>query len=176
MMVPLMVGIALSPLNVVFTSIALPTMRTDFEITIEQATWIGTAYFIPSVAFMPLQGYLGERWDIRHVYAVGLFVLSAGAFLSALAPNFGWLLASRVMQGIGWSALYPLAMVMIRVHFALARQGEMMGFWESATGLTTVIAPPVGGILVQYLGWASLYVVIGAIAALGLLSAVTIQR
>ena len=175
-MIPLMVGISLSPLNVVFTSISLPTMRNDFEVGIEQATWIGSAYFIPSVAFMPLQGYLGERFGVRRVYAMGLFVLSIGAFLSALAPSFSWLLASRVVQGIGWSALYPLAMVMIRIHFTLARQGEMMGFWESAVGMTTIIAPPLGGVLVQFLGWTSLYLVMGAVAVVGLLSSMAIPK
>lgn len=169
-MVPLMVGVALSPLNVVFTSIALPTMRNDFGISIEQATWVGTAYFIPSVAFMPLQGYIGERWGVRRVYAIGLFVLSAGAFLSVLAPDFRWLLASRVVQGIGWSALYPLAMIMIGIQFASRRQGEVMGFWESAVGITTIIAPLLGGFLVQFWGWPVLYIIIGCVAALGLLS------
>ena len=169
-MVPLMVGVALSPLNVVFTSIALPTMRTDFGVSIEQATWVGTAYFIPSVAFMPLQGYIGERWGVRRVYAIGLFVLTAGAFFSVWAPNLGWLLASRVVQGIGWSALYPLAMIMIRIQFASKRQGEVIGFWESAVGMTTIIAPLLGGALVQFWGWPSLYIVIGCVAALGLLS------
>jgi MFS family permease len=168
-MVPLMVGVALSPLNVVFTSIALPTMRNDFGISIEQATWIGTAYFIPSVAFMPLQGYISVRWGVRRVYAIGLFVLAAGAFLSVLAPDFGWLLASRVVQGIGWSALYPLAMIMIRIQFSSKRQGEMMGFWESAVGISTIIAPLLGGVLVQFWGWPTLYVVIGCVAVLGLL-------
>ena len=169
-MVPLMVGIALSPLNVVFTGIALPTMRNDFSVSIEQATWVGTAYFIPSVAFMPLQGYLGGRWGVRRVYAVGLGVLTAGSFLSAVAPSFQWLLASRIVQGIGWSALYPLAMVLIRAHYAFDKQGEMMGFWESAVGVTTIIAPLIGGALVQYLGWPSLYVVMGVVAAVGLLT------
>ncbi|UCC52257.1 MAG: MFS transporter [Anaerolineaceae bacterium] len=168
-MIPLMVGVSLSPLNVVFTSIALPTMRGDFDISIEQATWVGTAYLIPSVAFMPLQGYVGERWGVRRVYAAGLLVLATGAFLSVLAPDFGWLLASRVVQGIGWSALYPLAMVMIRFHFASTRQGEMMGFWESAVGATTIVAPLLGGAMVQFFGWPSLYAFIGAVAALGLL-------
>ena len=144
-------------------------MRNDFNVSIEQATWVGTAYLIPSVAFMPLQGYVGERWGVRRVYAIGLLVLSAGAFLSVLAPNFGWLLASRVVQGIGWSALYPLAMVMIRLQFASTRQGEMMGFWESAVGVTTIVAPLLGGALVQIFSWPSLYLVIGVVAALGLL-------
>jgi MFS family permease len=168
-MIPLMVGVSLSPLNVVFTSIALPTMRGDFDISIEQATWVGTAYLIPSVAFMPLQGYVGERWGVRRVYAAGLLVLATGAFLSVLAPDFDWLLASRVVQGIGWSALYPLAMVMIRFHFASTRQGEMMGFWESAVGATTIVAPLLGGAMVQFFGWPSLYAFSGAVAAWGLL-------
>jgi len=158
LMVPLMIGVFLSPLNVVFTGIALPTMRTDFGITIEQATWIGTAYFIPSVALMPLQGY---------TYAIGLLVLSAGGLGAALASSLNQLFLARIVQGIGWSALYPLALVLIRTHFPRGRQGAMMGIWESAVGLATILAPLVGGVAVERFGWRALYVVLGSIALLG---------
>lgn len=166
-MAPLMVGVALSPLNVVFTSVALPTMRTDFGVTIEQATWIGTAYFIPSVAFMPLQGYLGDRWGARRVYTAGLLLLSTGSFLAMFAPGFQLLLGARILQGIGWSALYPLALVMIRRYFPAGRQGEMVGLWESAVGLTTIIAPLVAGVLVQAIGWHALFGLMGLVALAG---------
>ena len=167
LMVPLMIGVFLSPLNVVFTGIALPTMRTDFSVTVEQATWIGTAYFIPAVALMPLQGYLGERWGVRRTYAIGLLVLSAGGLGAALASSLDQLFLARIVQGIGWSALYPLALVLIRAHFPRGRQGAMMGLWESAVGLATILAPLVGGVTVERFGWRALYVIIGAIALVG---------
>ena len=102
-MAALMVGIMLSPLNVMFTSVALPTMRDYFEVDVEQATWIATAYFIPAVALMPLQSQLGRRWGQRRTYGLGLLVLSAGAFLAALAPSFTPAL-SRTSRGAsqGW--------------------------------------------------------------------------
>jgi MFS family permease len=100
---------------------------------------------------------------------LGLLVLSAGAFLAALAPTFPLLLASRVVQGIGWSALYPLALVLISRQFPAGRHGEMMGLWESSVGLTTIIAPLIGGALVQFSSWRSLYVFIGLAASLGII-------
>ncbi len=166
-MAALMVGIMLSPLNVMFTSVALPTMRDYFEVDVEQATWIATAYFIPAVALMPLQSQLGRRWGQRRTYGLGLLVLSAGAFLAALAPSFLWLLTSRVIQGIGWSALYPLALILIGREYPATRQGEMLGLWESSVGLTTIVASLIGGALVQFLGWRSLYAVMGLVAAIG---------
>ncbi|HSG17287.1 MAG TPA: MFS transporter [Anaerolineae bacterium] len=168
-MAALMVGIMLSPLNVMFTSVALPTMRDYFQVDIEQATWIGTAYFIPSVALMPFQSQLGQRWGFRRIYGIGLLVLAFGAFWAALAPTYPWLLAGRVIQGIGWAALYPLALILINNQYPAARQGEMLGLWESSVGLTTIIAPLIGGLLVQFLSWRSLYALIGLAAALGAL-------
>ncbi len=176
-MAALMAGIMLSPLNVMFTSVALPTMRNYFQVGVEEATWIGTAYFIPAVALMPFQSQLGNRWGVRRIYALGLMVLAVGALLAALAPNFQLLLASRVVQGVGWSALYPLALILINRLFPTNRQGEMMGLWESSVGLTTVVSPLIGGALVQYLGWRSLYVFMALIAAAGvLLTGVAIPR
>ena len=102
-MIPLMLGISLSPLNVVLTSVALPTMRDAFAVNIVSATWIGTAYFIPSVAFMPLQGYLGGRWGMRRVYAAGMLLLAAGALLERADPQFslaaGWAACCRASAG-----------------------------------------------------------------------------
>ena len=168
-MAALMVGIMLSPLNVMFTSVALPSMRDAFQVNVEQAAWIGTAYFIPSVALMPFQSQLGQRWGFRRVYGFGLLVLALGAFLAALAPAFPWLLASRAIQGIGWAALYPLALILINTQYPAARQGEMVGLWESSVGLTTIIAPLIAGLLVQFLSWRSLYVMMGVVAAFGAL-------
>jgi MFS family permease len=176
-MAALMVGLMLSPLNVMFTSVALPTMRDFFQVDVEQATWIGSAYFIPAVALMPFQGQLGQRWGLRRIYILGLIVLSAGAFLAALAPTFELLLASRVVQGIGWSALYPLALVLISRQYPAGRHGEMMGLWESSVGLTTIIAPLIGGALVQFSSWRLLYAFIGLAAALGVvLTRISIPR
>ncbi len=166
-MVALMVGVFLSPLNVNFTSVALPSMRDHFSVGVERVTWVATAYFIPTVVLMPLQAALGERWGLRRTYVLGLLMLAAGAFLSALAPTFQWLLASRVLQGVGWSALYPIALVLIRTHFDANRQGEMMGLWESAVGAATIVAPVIAGAIVEFLGWPVVYLVLGAVALVG---------
>lgn len=166
-MAALMVGIMLSPINVVITAVALPTMRDYFNLNVEQATWIGTAYYIPAVAFMPLQTVIGEHWGIRRVYSLGMLLLCAGALLAAAAPSFQWLLSSRVLQGIGWSALYPLALILIRRQYPAGQQGGMMGLWESSVGAATVVSPIVAGVLVQFFGWRSLYLTMGLVAGAG---------
>jgi MFS family permease len=165
----LMIGVFLSPLNVTMTSVALPTLQTDFEINVEQVALIGTAYFLPMVVLQPLQANLGQRYGLRRIYAIGLGLLSLGAFMAASANSYGFLLVSRVVQGIGWSAVYPLALILIGAHFAADRQGEMMGTWESAVGLAAIIGPVLGGLLLVYLDWPSIYVVIGLVAAAGVL-------
>ncbi len=170
-MAALMVGVFLSPLNVVFTSVALPSMRDDFSVGVERVTWVATAYFIPTVVLMPLQSVLGERWGLRRTYVLGLLLLGIAGIFAAMAPSFQWLLASRVLQGIGWSALYPIALILIRVHFDTNRQGEMMGLWESAVGVATIMAPLVGGAIVQFLGWRVVYLALGGLALAGALVA-----
>ena len=175
MLAALMVSVALSMLDVNFTSVALPSMRDYFGVSVEQAVWVSTAYFIPLVVLMPLQANLGQRWGLRRMYALGLAGYSAGAFLVALAPAFGWLLFSRVLQGMGWSALYPVALILIRSHFPGGRQGEVMGIWESAAGAAAIVGPFLGGSLVAFLGWQAVYVTLGTLAGLGaLLATVTI--
>jgi MFS family permease len=169
MMLALMIGVFLSPLNVVFSSIALPTMRAHFDLSVGAATWVGTAYFIPSVVFMPLQTYLAQRWGSRRLYTGGLLLLGLGAVLTVLAPNYRLLLTSRILQGVGWSALYPLALLLIRRHYPERRQGAVMGLWESAVGLATIIAPLLGGLLIARLDWQAVYLVLALVAGIGAL-------
>jgi MFS family permease len=164
-----MIGVFLSPLNVNFTSVALPTLRDHFSVSVEQVAWVGTAYFIPTVVLMPLQASLGQRWGLRRMYAVGLSLLSIGGIMTALARSFVWLIVSRVIQGIGWSALYPLALVLIQTHFPPEKQGEMMGTWESAVGVAAIIGPVLGGVLVDFFGWPAIYYTIAMIAGTGAL-------
>ncbi|MCL4880011.1 MAG: MFS transporter [Anaerolineae bacterium] len=177
LLVALMIGVFLSPINVNFTSVALPTIRDHFEVGVERVSWVGTAYFIPTVVLMPLQTYLAERWGVRQMYVLGLLVLSGAGFASALAPTLEWLLVSRVIQGIGWSALYPLALLLIRTHYPAEKQGTIMGTWESAVGIATIIGPIIAGAIVDFLDWHVVYLVLGLIAALGaLVSLVSIPK
>lgn len=166
-MAALMIGVFLSPLNVSLTSVALPTMQTYFGLSVEQVALIGTAYFLPMVVLQPLQANLGLRFGLRRVYSFGLGLLCLGAFMAALSPSFGFLLVSRVIQGAGWSAVYPLALILIGAHFAADRQGEAMGTWESAVGLAAIIGTILGGLLLISVGWPAVYVVVGLVAAIG---------
>lgn len=163
----LMIGVFLSPINVNFTSVALPSMREYFAVNVEQVSWVGTAYFIPTVVLMPLLAALGKRWGLRRMYISGFVLLAVGSFSAAKAQDIGWLLASRVLQGIGWSGLYPLALILIREYFPVRQQGEVMGLWESAAGFAAVVGPIIGGVLVTNLGWTAVYYGLSILAGLG---------
>ncbi len=168
----LMVGVFLSPINVTFTGIALPTMQAHYGINVEQLSWVASAYFIPTVVFMPLMSAVAQRWGLRRIYKLGLTLLGLSAFATALAPNFSWLLIGRVLQGVGWSSLYPVALILIHSNFPADKRGEAVGMWESSVGVAAIIGPALGGLLVQYLGWQSIYFTIGSLAFLGALLSV----
>lgn len=177
MLLALMVGVFLSPINVNFSSVALPTMRDSLEISVELATWISTAYFIPTVIFMPLATYLAQRFGTKRVYLIGMAMVGVGSFGSALSNDFVWLMIWRIVQGAGWSALYPIALILIRSHYPEERQGSVMGIWESAVGVATIIGPFIGGQLVARFDWHAVFWAMGGIAALGaLLSWVSIPE
>jgi len=163
----LMVGVFLSPINVNFTSVALPSIQNYFSINFAQLAWVGTAYFIPTVVFMPIFAALGERWGLRKIYVSGIFLLSTGSFLAAMASNFQWLIFSRILQGIGWSGLYPLSLILIRKQFPSGQQGEVMGLWESAVGFAAIVGPVIGGALIRFFAWPSVYLTLGIFAAIG---------
>lgn len=162
----LMVGVLLSPLNVNLVSIALPAIRAEYEVGISQIAWLVTGYFVPTVVFMPLFGRLGDLLGKQRVYVGGLLVFSLGAFISAVPPSFSWLFLGRVLQGTGWSGLYPLSIAIITDLFASEQQGMILGIWESAVGIAVIIALPMGGFLVEYINWRTIFVLLGLLGAI----------
>jgi len=152
-------------------SVALPTLMEEFSIGARTASWGITGYVIAVVLFMTGAGRLGDRLGRALTYrlAVGTFI--AGSLATAAAPDFGWLMAGRVLQGLGAAAIFPVALALVVEHNEGARRLFYLGRCEAAIPAGALAGPLLGGGLIQVLGWrGSLLVIAGiCLAAIGLL-------
>jgi predicted MFS family arabinose efflux permease len=106
---------------------------------------------------------LSEEFGPRRVFVTGICILLIGGTLGALSPNLVGLIVARVLIGIGTSAGYPSAMVMIRRRAAAAGlaapPGNVLGGLSIAGTVTAAIGPPIGGVLVGAVGWQAAFLV-----------------
>lgn len=145
-------GVFLGGAELMVVAIALPSIVADFGgwSDLAHASWIVNAYLLAYIVAMPLAGRAADLWGARRLYlaALGLFCLgSLGAGLSRIAgPEAGldWLIASRVVQGLGGGALVPLSMALASHLFDGRSRATALGIEGAATFVGMAVGPAYG--------------------------------
>jgi EmrB/QacA subfamily drug resistance transporter len=96
---------------------------------------------------------LGDRYGRRNLYAAGLALFAAASAACAVAPDVGWLIAARAVQGVGAALLMPLGLALLSAAFPPERRGTAIGIFSAITGLAVASGPFVGGAVVEGLVW-----------------------
>jgi len=102
-----------------------------------------------------LFGPLSDRFGRRPGVLIGLAIFLSGSLIAVLAPNIGWLILGRVLQGLGACAGYVVARAMVRDRFGRDGAAPVMGFLFLCLALAVILSPVVGGTIVDRLGWQS---------------------
>jgi len=130
-------------------NLAMPTIVRQFGATLSQMEWISNAYMLTFAVFLITLGRLGDAVGRRLLFLAGLAGFTVGSALCGLAANVGQLIAFRVLQGIGGSAMMPATLSLITANFKKEEQGRAMGFWGAVAGLSFIMGPIIGGWLTQ---------------------------
>ncbi|GAA2627093.1 MFS transporter [Streptomyces axinellae] len=174
LMTPLLLGSLLNPVNSTMIATALVAVGRGFDVGAAETAWLVAALYLASAVSQPTMGKLADLFGPRKVFLAGLvIVLTAGA-VGAAAPAFGWLIASRVLLGIGTSAAYPCAMALLRGE--AARLGRpvprpVLGRLSLAALGSAATGPVLGGLLAATVGWRAIFAVNVPIALAGLVLA-----
>src|SRR5882672_7476553 len=102
------VGSLMAALDTLVVSTALSTIRLNLHASVEQLEWTVNAYNLSFAVLLITAAALGDRFGRRKFYAVGLGLFAAASAASALAPNVGFLIATRALQGAGSALIMPL--------------------------------------------------------------------
>lgn len=166
-LVSLMVPFMLVVLDLTMFSVALPSIRNYFQIRADVAGWIVTAYSLPFMIAMPLYGRLGDNLGKRRLLLVGIATFTAGTVITLLSPNLHFLMAGRIIQGLGAASVVPLAIAIIAHRFPSSERGKALGTWNSIGPVIRIASPFLAGLLIDYLGWRVIFipvVLIGIVA------------
>jgi DHA2 family multidrug resistance protein len=170
------IGMFMGVLDNTIVNVALPRMQHAFNTDWQSVVWVASAYFLSSAAVIPITGYLGDRLGSKGVWIGSLAFFTGASALCALAPTVGWLIAFRVIQGIGAGALFPLALAIAYREFPPTERGPAAAVVGTPLLLAPTFGPTIGGYLTTTFDWQAIFLVNVPLGIIGLVLAWRILR
>ncbi|MEO3973331.1 MFS transporter [Streptomyces sp. CAU 1734] len=139
-------------------NVALPSMGRELNASVAGLQWTIDAYTLVLASLLMLAGSTADRIGRRKVFMAGLVLFTLGSLLCSLAPNLESLVAFRMIQAVGGSMLNPVAMSIITNTFTEpAERARAIGVWGGVVGISMAAGPLIGGLLVDTVGWRSIF-------------------
>ncbi|MFD7895701.1 MFS transporter [Streptomyces sp. NPDC059743] len=139
-------------------NVALPSIQRELHASVSGLQWTIDAYTLVLASLLMLSGSTADRIGRRRVFKIGLVLFTLGSLLCSLAPNLESLVAFRMVQAVGGSMLNPVAMSIITNTFTEPRErARAIGAWGAVVGVSMAAGPLVGGLLVDSVGWRSIF-------------------
>jgi MFS family permease len=170
-------GSALNPINSSMIAIALVSIAAAMHVPVGRTAILISSLYLTSAIAQPVCGRLSEEFGPRRVFLAGIVTVLVAGIVGGLAGNMLTLVVSRVLIGLGTSAGYPSAMLLIRRRAAAVgmRQppGSVIGGLTTTSAATLAIGPTVGGLLVGWFDWRAVFWVNVPVAAVAFVMALT---
>ena len=162
------VGLFMIMLDNTVVNVALPSIRSSLGMSIEGLEWVVAGYALTFAAFMLVGGKLADFLGRRLIFMVGLAVFTGASLACGLAPNGGFLIGARVVQGLGGALMNPATLSIITATFAPRERGRAIGIWAGVSAMALAIGPLVGGLLTEHVNWNWIFFINVPIGILGL--------
>ena len=161
----LFVGVFMGALDIGIVGPALPAIKTAFGINERLVSWIFTIYILFFMIGTPLMAKLSDMYGRKTLYILDVLLFAIGSAITVSSFSFETLLIGRAIQGFGAGGIFPVASAFIGDTFPPEKRGGALGFIGSVWGLSGLLGPILGGLLLSY-GWQWLFIINIPIAAL----------
>lgn len=152
-------------LDVTIVNVALPTLQRDLNARFEEMQWVVNAYALALAVVLVTGGRLGDIFGRRKILIIGLSIFMAGSLIAGVSgavhtgafPRIDVLLVARGIQGAGAACMMPVSLAIISHAFQGRERGLAIGLWGAMSGLGLAAGPLIGGLLIDTLGWPSIF-------------------
>jgi MFS transporter, DHA2 family, multidrug resistance protein len=152
-----MLGSISTILATTIVNVAFPALLREFKVGHDSLQWVATGFLAATTTTMLATAWLVESFGQRRTFVGVLLVFLAASLVGAAAWSIESLIAARVLQGAAAGVMQPLAMIALFDVFPPERRGRAMGIFGLGIVLAPAIGPSVGGVLVQWFGWRSIF-------------------
>jgi len=154
-------GVLIAQVDTSVVNLAAKRIGADLGSSVSGMQWMLDAYNLVYAALLLTAGALGDLYGRRRIFVTGVVLFALGSVACAAAPSTGVLLAGRALSGLGAALELPMSLVLLSLAFPDPLQRRRaFGIWASCNGLAFIVGPTLGGLLVDTLGWRSIFYLI----------------
>jgi EmrB/QacA subfamily drug resistance transporter len=153
------VGSFIVPFDGSVVSVALPSIGADLQLSFSASIWVQAAYLLTTAVLLIPVGRLADQHGRVRFYLLGIAVFTLSSLFCAVSMNGAWLIGGRIVQGMGASLLFATAAAIVTAVFPPSERGRALGVNVMAVYIGLSLGPPLGGLLVDTLGWRSIFVI-----------------
>ncbi|MTW12031.1 MFS transporter [Pseudoduganella eburnea] len=156
-------------LDVTIVNVALPEIGRELGASVSALQWVVDAYTLGFAVFLLSAGVLGDRFGARWVFLAGFALFTLASLACAMAPGALALNLARAVQGVGAALLVPSSLAILNAAYAhdRAQLAKAIAWWTAAGGVSIAAGPVLGGLLMSFAGWRSIFWVNIPICVLG---------
>ena len=145
-------GSSLAFIDATVVIVALPTIEEDLDLGLTGQQWVFLSYSLALASLYLVGGAIGDRYGRRRVFVWGAAGFAAASLLAGAAPNEAVLILARTLQGVAGAFLTTNSLALLRGAYG-ADAGRAIGLWTAFTSVATILGPPAGGALVEWVSW-----------------------
>ena len=138
-------------------NLAIPAIGRDFHVASTDLQWVVSGYMISIGALMVTAGRLADIFGRRRIIVCGLALFGLLSAICGAAPDENWLIAARVVHGVGAALIFPVAIAVVSSTFSGARQARAIGIVLGFAAIGTALGPFVGGAFSQFWSWRGVF-------------------
>ncbi|HVJ48280.1 MFS transporter [Desulfitobacterium sp.] len=165
------VGTFMSTLDSSIVNVALPTISTQLHTDLSTLQWVVTAYLLTITSLLPIFGRVADLIGRKKIFSLGFILFTLGSLLCGLADNIWMLVGMRIFQALGASMLMSNSAAIITANFPPQERGRALGLTGTVVALGNLSGPAIGGLIISFTGWRSIFWINLPIGILGYLAA-----
>lgn len=167
-----MLATIMQALDTTIANVALPHMQGSMSATQDQISWVLTSYIVASAIFLPMTGFLAERFGRKKLFLWSVVGFTLTSMLCGAAQNLPQIVLFRLLQGVFGAALVPLSQAILLDTYPKEKHSSAMAMWGVGVMLGPILGPSLGGWLTEYYNWRWVFYInlpFGILAFIGIL-------
>ena len=138
-------------------NVALPRIGDALDASNADLQWVIDSFNVVVAGVVLVGSGLADRFGRRRILVLGMGLFCLGSAVTALSPTIQPILSGRIIMGIGTGLSMPAAMALMSIMFTGPSRKRAVGIWMAVGGLGIAMGPVIGGVLLSYYGWESVF-------------------